>query len=195
MIRKSMLCGVTVALAISLGALGCGKSGSSGSGEAETSAAPAAGQASGMEREAQDAALAEIGRHWVKGADGWTSAITSGSPYAPDHFLRQFRQITVEGVQPAELSDSDRMNGFEWAGEVSFKRAPCREAGDPGIAFDGTADIQVNRQRGQWTQWVDYQPWAIKAQKVSGKWQIDPDTTLLRGQLPTPQDYASAGAR
>lgn len=191
MIRKNMLLGITVALAISLGTIGCGKSDSASSGEADT----ATGKASGVEREAQDAVMAEIDRHWVQGPDGWTSAVISGSAYAPDHFLRQFKQIMVDHVESSDLSDSDRMNGFEWAGEVAFKKAPCREAGDPGFALDGAANILVNRQRGRWTQWIDYQPWAVKVQKVSGKWQIDSDTTLLRGQLPTLRDYTNAGVR
>jgi hypothetical protein len=32
-------------------------------------------------------------------------------------------------------------------------------------------------------------------QKVKGKWQATEDTTFLRGKLPTPADYASAGIK
>src|SRR2546430_1798045 len=126
MIRKSMLLGVAVGLAMALGTLSCGKSESGRPGGA-------AAQVSGLEREAQNAALAEVMKHWSKAPDGWITARNAGSSFAPIEFLRQARELTVEGVREYDLSDSDRLNGFEWAGEVSFKQTPCREAGDQGI--------------------------------------------------------------
>ncbi len=105
----------------------CGKSdsgsGTSGGGK----------QASGMEGAAQDAALAEVKKHWSKGADGWITARNSGTSFAPVRFIREMRDLTVEGVRAADLTEADKMNGLEWAGEVSFKQSPCREAGDQGI--------------------------------------------------------------
>jgi hypothetical protein len=186
MIGKSTLWGVMVSLTMALGTSGCGKSGSTGDG---------AEKFSGAQREAAEAALAEVSQHWVQGPEGWTTARTSGSPYAPDHYLRQVREIGVQGVRSHDLSESDKMNGFEWAGEVTFKTAPCREAGDPGILLEGMSNLgaSVNRQRGQWSQWVDFQPEAIRVQKVKGKWQIQQDTWLLRGELPKPADFSNAG--
>jgi len=108
-------------------------------------------QASGIERVAQDATLAEVKKHWAKTPEGWITARTTGSSFAPDHFLRQFRELTVENVRTADLTESDRMNGLEWAGQVSFKQAPCREAGDPGIMLDGVVGARIYRQRGRWT--------------------------------------------
>jgi len=35
-------------------------------------------------------------------------------------------------VESHPLDDSDKMNGVEWAGNVSFKKTPCREMGDAG---------------------------------------------------------------
>jgi hypothetical protein len=58
------------------------------------------------DKEAERAGIAELQRHWLKGSDGWTTAIVSGSPYAPDHFLRQCRALTVDEVKPEDLSDS-----------------------------------------------------------------------------------------
>ena len=57
--------------------------------------------ASPIEKEAQSAAMAELQKHWVKGADGWTTARVSGSAYAPDHFLRQFKTLTAHNVEVA----------------------------------------------------------------------------------------------
>ena len=124
MIRKSMLL-VVAGLVMVLGTLSCGKSESGG----------AAAKASGLEREAQNAALAEVMKHWSKAPDGWITARNTGSSFAAIEFLREVRELTVEGVREYDLSDSDRLNGFEWAGEVSFKQAPCREAGDQGIVL------------------------------------------------------------
>jgi hypothetical protein len=177
---------VMVVTAIVLGSLSCGKSDSADTGGAEVS---------GMERAAQEAALAEVMKHWMKAPDGWITARDTGSSFAPIRFLRQVREITVEGVRAYELSDSDRLNGFEWAGEVSFKQTPCREAGEPGILLDGLVGININRQRGRWSQWVEFQPEPVKIQKVKGKWQIHQDTWLLRGKAPVPQDFADAAVK
>ena len=101
----------------------------------------------------------------------------------------------MENVRSAELSESDRMNGFDWAGQVSFKQAPRREAGDSGIMLDGMAGTSIYRQRGRWTQWVDFQPEPVQVQKVKGNWQINPDTWLLRGTSPGAEDFAKAGVK
>jgi hypothetical protein len=187
MISKSMPIAVAVGFAMVLGAPGCSKSDSADSGGA-------AAQVSGMEREAQDAALAEVMKHWIKGPEGWMTARNTGTSFASVQFLRQFREITVEGVREYDLSESDRLNGFEWAGEVSFKQAACREAGEPGILLDGDpAGRNIFRQRGRWTQWVEFQPESVPVQKVKGKWQVQQDTWLLRGRVPGAQDLAMAG--
>jgi hypothetical protein len=182
---------VVLLAATALGLAGCGKSGSADSGGTGGSS----GQASGMERAAQDAALAEVKKHWIKGSEGWITARNSGSSYAPVRFVRQLRELTVEGVRSADLTESDRMNGFEWAGEVSFKQAPCREAGDQGVLLDGLANVTAFRQRGRWSQWVDFQPEPVQMQKVKANWQAQQDTWLLRGTLPTPEDFSNAGVK
>jgi hypothetical protein len=179
---------VVLLATMAFGLSGCGKSDSGGT-------SGSAGQASGMEKAAQDAALAEVKKHWIKQSEGWITARYSGSSFAPIRFLRQCRELTVEGVRTNDLSESDRMNGFEWAGEVKFKETPCREAGDQGVLLDGMASISVFRQRGRWTQWVDFQSEPLRLQKVKGQWQIPQDTWLLRGQLPGAEDFANAGVK
>ena len=186
-----MLLGVAVGLVMALGPSGCGKSDSADSG----GTGGAAGQVSGMERAAQDAVLADVMKHWMKAPEGWITARNTGSSFAPIEFLREIREITVEGVRSYALSDSDRLNGFEWAGEVSFKQAPCREAGEQGLVLDGMAGLSIVRQRGRWSQWVEFQPEPVKVQKVKGQWEIHQDTWLLRGKLPGPQDFANAGVK
>ncbi|HTL61419.1 MAG TPA: hypothetical protein VL261_07205, partial [Nitrospira sp.] len=114
---------------------------------------------------------------------------------APVEFLRQFREIAVDGVRLYDLSDSDRLNGFEWAGEVRFKQAPCREAGEPGLLLDGLVGLNMVRQRGRWSQWVEFEPEAVRVQKVKGRWQINEDTWMLRGRVPNAQDFAKAGVK
>ena len=193
---QSGLVGVLIALTIALGGGGCDKSSSSQSAKPSDGSGGApgtSGTASAVETEAREAALAEIGKRWSKGPDGWTTAITSGSPYAPDHYLRQFRDLTVHSVEPHELDQSDRMNGLEWVGQVFFEKMPYREAGDPGLVADGMVGLSATRQRGRWSQWFDFQPQALHLQKVKGKWQVNPDTFLLRGRVPQAQDFSAAG--
>ena len=182
---------VVLLAAVAVGLAGCGKSGSADSGGTGGSS----GQASGMERAAQDAALAEVKKHWSKAAEGWIAARNSGTSFAPVRFVREMRELTAEGVRSADLSDADRMNGFEWAVEVKFKQAPCREAGDQGILLDGLANVTIFRQRGRWTQWVDFQPERVQIQKAKGNWQVHQDTWLLRGSIPGADDFANAGVK
>lgn len=167
---------------------GCGKSDSARSGGNSS-------RVSGLEKEAEQRVLAEIKKRWTKDGDGWVTARTLGSAYAPDHLLRQCRELTVEGVRSADLSDADHLNGLEWSGEVSFKSTPCREVGDPGILLDGIQGANLMRQRGRWSQCVDVQPDAMRAQNVKGQWQVMEDTWLLRGTLPTAEDFAKAGVK
>lgn len=196
MVTKTVFRGVAAALCVMLAAIGCKKSNSTdNTGGAAQAAETAQGatQFTGAQREAYDAAFAEIARHCVKGPDGWTTALIQGSPYAPDHFVRQYRQIIVDGIEPAELTDADRLNGVEWSGQVTFKQIPAREAGDPGAAWGGMAG--VNRVKGSWTTWFDCTPEWMRLAKVKGKWQVNQDNTLLRGQLPVPGDLANAGVK
>jgi hypothetical protein len=199
MIREIRLLGVAFLMATAVAATGCHKDKSDAADTKSDSAAPGGGgggaQVSGLQGEAKAAALAEIGRHWVKGADGWTTARSNGTSFAPENLLRQYRELTVDGVNAFDLGDSDRLNGIEWAGEVTFKSSPAREAGDPGVAFEGLAGLSVNRQRGRWTQWVDYQADAVRVEKVKGQWQVSQDNNLLRGKLPTGADFAQAGVK
>ena len=192
MTRFNLFLGSAFALALMLNFTGCGKSSSS---DSSSSAASPTDNLTGPAKEASDAVMTEIENHWVAGPDGWVTARTSGSAYAPDHFLRELREITITDAQPDPLSDADKLNGIDWSGSVTFTQTSCREAGDPGIALEGLSNPTVDRQRGQWTQWLDWQPDPIHIQKTKGQWQIDQDTWLLRGTLPTPQDYANAGVK
>lgn len=186
-------------------AIGCSKSDTpSAKADAPTSnsggsagGSGAANASSALDEQAKSAALAEVQRHWAKRPDGWVTARVSGSAYAPDRYVRQMRDLAVAGVESFELGESDKMNGFEWAGQVTFRSAPCREAGDQGILLDGMSNLGIGaqRRRGRWSQWVDFQPDALHVQKVKGKWQIQPDQWLTRGSLPTAQDFANAGVQ
>ena len=194
---KCVALGVVVALALGLGACKKTPEGSQQSGgSTETGGSGGGGaQVSALDGEARDAALAEVQKHFVKGPDGWTTAMVTGVSIAPDRYLRQFRELTVENVEAAELGESDKMNGTQWAGQVTFKQAPCREAGDPGLMLEGLVGLSANRRRGAWSPWVDFQPAAVRVHKLNGKWQVNPDTMLLRGTPPGPADYANAGVK
>jgi hypothetical protein len=179
-------------LVLALSSISCKKSDSSSSADGAASAATGA---TGVELEAQNAALAEIQKHYVKAADGMITARMSGSAYAPDYFLREVRDITVDEVHANDQTESDKLNGVEWSGEVSFKKLPCREAGDSGMVLDGLGDASPSRQHGQWSQWVQYLPEPIQLQKIKGQWKVVQDTWFLRGTIPTAQDFQHAGMK
>src|SRR5947199_10218951 len=81
---------VVIMRTMRFGLLGCGKSNSSGGGSPH---------GSGTEKAAQENALAEIKKRWVKQSEGWITTRDSGSSFAPIRFLRQCRELTVEGVR------------------------------------------------------------------------------------------------
>jgi hypothetical protein len=149
---------------------------------------------SGLEAAARDAAQAEIAKHWSKGPDGWTTVLHEGEGtlFAPQRFLRQFREMTVESVEPIEVSAADRLNGFDWMGIVSIRTSTCREAGDPGQAFFSLGMLYrtgIDRPRGRWTQWVDVHPQPLDASRVNGLWKVQAGRLNLRtgepvGKLP-----------
>jgi hypothetical protein len=193
MLSKRLFFGILSSVALTLAVIGCGKSDSSTS---SGSGAGASAQPTGLDADAQGAALAELAKHFVKTADGWTTARVSGSAYAPEKFLRQLHDIVVDEVQPAQISDSDKMNGVEWSGQITFKSLSVREAGDSGMVVDGlSSNGTATRQKGQWSRWMDYLPDPIQLQKIKGSWVIEQDTWLLRGTAPTPMDYANAGVK
>jgi hypothetical protein len=190
---KKILCVtplVALLSAMVFGPVGCGHS-SSGDSTGSSEGVPGFTK---EDKEAQKAGMAELQKHWLKGSDGWTTAIVSGSPYAPDHFLRQCRALTVDEAKPDDLREADKLNGFEWTGELTFKSTSCREGGgQEGLAFEGMSNVMVNKYPGRWSQWVDFKPGPLRLQKQRGHWQFQWDGSYLRGTLPGPQDFANAG--
>ena len=185
--RVGVIVGGVLALAGAIGAGGCGHSGSA---DAEVPGL------TGADRQAESAAMAELQKHWVKAADGWTTSVVAGSPYAPDRFLRQCRALAIKEMEPQDLTESDKLNGFEWVGRANLKPTSCREAGGlGGMVLDGMSNTVVSRQRGRWSQWVDFTPGPMRFAKQKGVWQFEWDGSYLRGTLPGPQDFASAGVQ
>jgi hypothetical protein len=173
--------------------VGCTKSDSDSSGSSGNSSGGA--KISKAESEARDAAMTEVNKRWAKAADGWITAKFTGTSFAGEHYLREAREIAIEGVQVEDLTESDKLNGIEWAGKIQFKSTPCREAGDSGMVLEGMGGLMINRPRGKWSQWLDMTPEAIRMLKVKGQWKAHEDTWLLRGTMPTPADFANAGVK
>jgi hypothetical protein len=188
-IRPGVIAIAALVLMALFGPAGCNHSSSDGS---ESAAAGLSSEDQAAER----VAMAELQKHWLKGSDGWTTAVVSGSPYAPDHFLRQCRALVIQELQPQDLSESDKLNGFEWVGRANLKPTSCREGGgQSGMVLDGMSNVVVSKQRGQWSQWVDFTPGPMRFQKQKGAWQFQWDGSYLRGTLPGPQDFANAGVQ
>lgn len=188
-----------IAILSPLAFIGCDKSETPAPSDA--SSAPGSADADvpsslkGPEKEAAAATMLEIAAHWSKGPDGWTTALAEGSAFAPIKFLRQVKSLSVDSVESNELSDADKLNGFEWAGEVSLKKTVGREAGTNGIVFGGEAGPNVERHPGRWSQWVDHDPQSLHAQKIKGKWRFDQNNPLVAGTAPKPEDWAAAGVK
>jgi hypothetical protein len=187
MMKMGLLAGALVVLAVLLGPAGCGDEGGGGGGGAAS--------VSGTQGQAGDAAMTEVKKHWTKNADGWITARNEGSNYAPVEFLREVKDIVLDHVESLDLSDADKMNGMEWAGNVYFKKEPLREVGEMGFIMGDGVGMQVQRVKGRWSQWVDHTPEWVQVQKVKGKWEVHLDTWLLHGTIPTPQDYTKAGIK
>jgi len=183
--------GVVLSVAL-LALVGCDRGkGASGGGN---SGGGSSAEADKAEKEAIDAVMAEVNKHWVKTADGSTSAFNSGNQFAPN-YLRQLRDISAMGFAPADLDESDKLNGIQWAGQVTFKKTPSREAGDSGPVMADWGG-GVFRGKGHWSQWVDVTPEFIKVQKVKGQCQVPKqETMLLSGTRPTAGDYQTAGVK
>jgi len=176
---------LAMTLAAALALLSCGRSSTPSGASAD----------SPIEKEARQAAQTELDKHWTKTADGYVTARDIGSSFAPFRYVRQAKDISIDSISPDEVTDTDKLNGIEWAGEATFKSTPVREAGESGPVLDGMANQTIMRPRGRWSQWLDYQPESIRLQKVKGQWQIQNDTWLLRGTKPTPADYNNAGVK
>jgi len=151
---------------------------------------------SGANGQAQSALMAELQQHWLKRPDGWTTAVVSGSAYAPEHYLRQCKDLAVQELQAAPVSEADKLNGLTWEGKATFKATVCREAGgDGGMVLDGMGSFGPTRHVGQWSQWVDFTPGPLPFQESKAGWEFSYDGSYLRGTLPGPQDFASAGVQ
>jgi len=154
------------------------------------------GSLSGPNGQAQSALMAELQNHWLKRPDGWTTAVVSGSAYAPEHYLRQCKDLAVQELQAAPVSEADKLNGIEWEGRATFKATVCREAGgNGGMVLDGMGSFGPTRRVGQWSQWVDFTPGPLPFDKSKSGWEFRYDGSYLRGILPGPQDFASAGVQ
>ncbi|NJN52478.1 MAG: hypothetical protein HC809_12695 [Gammaproteobacteria bacterium] len=75
---------------------------------------------------AAQAVMSELAAHWSQGSDGWSSVREIGSRYVPQRVVRQMKTLEIARVRVLDVSEADRMNGVEWAGEAEFKDTPCR---------------------------------------------------------------------
>jgi hypothetical protein len=181
-----------LALTIVLGAAGCGHSSSADSAGSDDSDVGL----TNADKEARSIGMAELQKHWLKGPDGWTTAVVSGSPYAPDHFLRQCRAFVADTVRPENLTEADNLNGIAWDGQITLKPTSCREVGgQPGMVLDGMGSFGPVKHPGKWSEWVEFTPGPVRLTKTKSGWQYRWDGSYLRGTLPGPQDFVSAGVR
>jgi hypothetical protein len=129
-------------------------------------------------RVASDFVRANVGSHWLKTANGWTTRLemrTMTGDVVPNGIAGylQYRDLAFT-IEPEELSDAQRLDGVEYHGKVKFEQAPVRFF----RAFES-----YNRPKG-WSEWSDIgfiPPFAVERKK--GQWVID-DNVLFTGAKP-----------
>lgn len=129
-------------------------------------------------RVAADFVRANVGSHWLKTANGWTTRLemrTMTGDVVPNVIAGylQYRDLAFT-IEPEELSDAQRVDGVEYHGKVKFEQAPVRFF----RAFES-----YNRPKG-WSEWSDIgfiPPFAVERKK--GQWVID-DNVLFTGAKP-----------
>jgi hypothetical protein len=129
-------------------------------------------------RVASDFVRANVGSHWLKNANGWTTRLemrTMTGDVVPNVIAGylQYRDLTFT-IEPEELSEAQRLDGVEYQGKVKFEQAPVRFF----RAFES-----YNRPKG-WSEWTEngfVPPFAVERKK--GQWVIE-DNVLLTGAKP-----------
>jgi len=143
-------------------------------------------QLTGLDREAYDFMAAKIDQHWLKTADGWTTQYEKLNlagevmPGQPDALYWQLRNISFS-VHPRTLSETQRLNGSDYRGEVSFASTSTRNFNlkDVGLGPVG------------WAPWEDYVIGTIAIERRNGKWIIS-ETDLFTWIKPKADELAAA---
>jgi hypothetical protein len=166
-----------------------GASGTGGSSNQSGTGGGASGagvQLTGLDREAHDFMAAKIDQHWLKTADGWTTQYEKLNlagevmPGQPDALYWQLRNISFS-VHPRTVSESQRLNGSDYRGEVSFASTSTRNFNlkDVGLGPVG------------WAPWEDYVIGTIAIERRNGKW-ITSETDLFTWIKPKADELAAA---
>jgi len=177
-------------LAALLVVAGCGKSGSGGaSASGGSGAAPSEnGNLYGTgDPDAVNAVYAELTQRWVQTPDGWVSEfpqhvyIATGQRADAASFYRQIKELKFD-IQQNDLSDADKLNGYEYNGYVQFRGSPIRTYDDP--------NSMVSNQWTSWTQSDEGGAPSFKVYKQNGKWTCDGDCYLIEGTQPSQDTIA-----
>jgi len=150
---------------------GCGKKestdGGSGGGGASAGAAnadPSVISGTG-DSDAVKALVDELGKHWLKTADGWVSeypsrvSMMTGERAGPESFYRQIKALKFS-IDNSGLNDSDKLNGVQFEGMAQFENSPIRLFNDPN-AFGGP----------KWSDWHASNE-SVHMLKKNGQWQM-----------------------
>jgi hypothetical protein len=113
--------------------------------------------------EAVKAMNEELAKRWTKTQDGWVSEypsktyIATGERAGPESFYRQIKELKFQ-VQPDEISEADKLNGFQFQGTCQFNPSSVRTYNDPNAfgpprwsdwhTVQGT--VHIDKRKGQW---------------------------------------------
>lgn len=139
-----------------------------------------------MEDQAQDLAKADFQKYWTHCGDAWFSHHTA--PEKTFWSTDQFDYVEQRGVDirvvSNDISEADRMNGFQWSGQVIFSGTVYRLHFPPGLS---KPLMESAPPKPGWSDWINGR-WAIpmySLTKQNGNWKIDdPLGTPKFGQPP-----------
>jgi len=168
------------ALCISLAACS-GGGGVNEDGAQAASTTPTGKKLSADDQAAVEFVLAELKKHWVKGADGWTTQFQQYNllgevmpDRVPDVLYRQLREFKY-AIEPEEISESMKLNGTDYRAAVSIEKTSER--------FYRRVETWEGPQG--WSLWEDVFPsFGLAVERRNGKWLIS-DSDLWQGILPT----------
>ncbi len=119
------------------------------------------------------------------GQSFYVARIVRSGPHSTDTVktIYELRNIRVE-LSPQRLSEADKLNGAQWAGEIWLKadaeRSYCPQSRDDPSSLFGRKILPPDTT---WSRWTGDFYWVTKYDKTNGKWTLDGDSFF--GQVVT----------
>ncbi len=102
----------------------------------------------------------------------YVARIVRSGPHSTDTVktINELRNIRVE-LSPQRLSEADKLNGAQWAGEIWLKadaeRSYCPQSRDDPSSLFGREKLPPDTT---WSRWTENFYWVAECDKTNGKW-------------------------